>query len=143
MRRHREHVASPAFMSHRTLCRLHSVHARILREILGTWFGVRESSGVKPPCGEADDASPLASKWMRFRFIVSNSAMTPAWQSLGNNSRSGDPLQPGALPVQIRGRITTFGGRSQNGWSRRSKLFDHVEHTMEVWTEMVHQFGDN
>lgn len=37
MRRQREHTESLAFMSQRTLCRLHSVHARIRREIFGTW----------------------------------------------------------------------------------------------------------
>lgn len=64
-------------MSHRTLWRLHSVQARILREILGMCRdGLGDSSsGVRDVVpgavtGDVDECSPLDSNWMRFRFIV-------------------------------------------------------------------------
>jgi hypothetical protein len=89
MRRHLEQTGSPAFISHRTLCRLHSVHARILRDILGTCADPRRASDSGAECGralrggEADDASPLASKSRRLRFIVQENSLLMPQRGVG------------------------------------------------------------
>jgi hypothetical protein len=116
MRRHREHVDSPAFMSQRTLCFLHSVHARILREIFGT-CACRWSSGVKPPPGEGGEASPLASKWMRFRFMLGTCTSFRKADSesrkagLGGSGSRPMGLWPEALMglLRRRSRVGVFG----------------------------------
>ena len=77
IRQHRWHAASPSFMSHRTLCLLHSVQARMRREILGKCVGPSRapSSGTlgrgEGPCGDdADNTSSPASKRVRLLFMA-------------------------------------------------------------------------